>query len=102
MDPLVLGLAAFSAACFLTFAVWPRSSPTGQLEVVRASEDDPPAAVIGKAAAPAHEHAIAATRVLRSPALLFCHRTATWQLGRLSVPVADPLETDWQRERLPP
>ena len=53
MDPLVLGLAALSAACFLTFALWPRSSPRGQLEVVRGSEDDPPAAVFGKAAAPA-------------------------------------------------
>jgi hypothetical protein len=50
-----LGLAALSAVCFLTFALWPRSSPRGQLEVVRGSEDDPPAAVLGKAAAPAPE-----------------------------------------------
>ena len=41
MDPLVLGLAAFSAACFLAFALWPRSSPRGQLEVVRATDDAP-------------------------------------------------------------
>jgi hypothetical protein len=25
MDPLVLGLAAFSAACFLAFALWPQA-----------------------------------------------------------------------------
>jgi hypothetical protein len=29
MDPLVLGLAVFSAACFLAFALWPRSSAAG-------------------------------------------------------------------------
>ena len=42
MDPLVLGLAVFSAACFLAFALWPRSSPRGQLEVVPAADDAPP------------------------------------------------------------
>ena len=53
MDPLVLGLAIFSAACFLAFALWPRSSPRGQLEVVPVSYDAPPAPALGKAAAPA-------------------------------------------------
>jgi hypothetical protein len=53
MDPLVLGLAVLSAACFLAFALWPRLSPRGQLEVVRASEDDPSASIFRKAAAPA-------------------------------------------------
>ena len=27
MDPLVLGIPVLSAACFLAFALWPRSSP---------------------------------------------------------------------------
>ena len=55
MDPLVLGLAVLSAACFLAFALWPRSSPRGQLEVVPAADDDPSAPVFGKVAAPAPE-----------------------------------------------
>ena len=55
MDPLVLGLAALSAACFLAFALWPRSSPRGQLEVVPAADDGPSAPIFGKAAAPASE-----------------------------------------------
>ena len=29
MDPLVLGLATLFAACFLAFALWPRSSAAG-------------------------------------------------------------------------
>jgi hypothetical protein len=36
MDPLVLGIAVLSAACFLAFTLWPRSSPRGKLEVVPA------------------------------------------------------------------
>jgi hypothetical protein len=35
MDPLVLGLSALSAACFLAFALWPWSRPRGQFEVAR-------------------------------------------------------------------
>jgi hypothetical protein len=55
MDPLVLGLAAFSAACFLAFALWPRSTPRGQLEVVPAADDAPPAPIFGEVATPAPE-----------------------------------------------
>jgi hypothetical protein len=65
MDPLVLGLAAFSAACFLASALWPRSSPRGQLDVVPAA-DDPPAEVLGKAAAPSPE-LVATTVVDNTP-----------------------------------
>ena len=60
MDPLVLGLAAFSAACFLAFALWPWSPPRGQLEVGRGPAHDPPAPVSGKAAATSPEPAVMA------------------------------------------
>ena len=56
MDRLVLCLAAVSAACFLAFALWPRSSPSGQLEVVRGSEDDPPTWKGGHPSARAGRH----------------------------------------------
>ena len=55
MDPLVLGLAVLSAACFLAFALWPRSSSRRQLEVVPAADDAPPVPIFGKAAASASE-----------------------------------------------
>lgn len=50
MDPLVLGPAAFSAACFLACPLWPRSSPRGQLEVVPAADDTAPTSNLGQAA----------------------------------------------------
>jgi hypothetical protein len=68
MDPLVLGLAVFSAACFLAFALWPRSSPRGQHEVVRATDYDPLAPVLGETAAPVPVHVAATTVVDNTPA----------------------------------
>ena len=53
MDPLVLGLVVFSAACFLAFALGPRSTPRSQIEVMRQADDGAPTPVFGKAAAPA-------------------------------------------------
>ena len=55
MDRLVLGLVALSAACFLAFALWPRSSPRGPLDVVRAADDGPSTPIFGKATTPASE-----------------------------------------------
>ena len=53
MDRLVLGLVALSAACFLAFALWPRSSPRGPLDVVRATDDHASMPIFGKATTPA-------------------------------------------------
>ena len=49
MDPLVLGLAALSAACFLAFALRPRSSPRDQIEGVRPADDNSSTPAFGKA-----------------------------------------------------
>ena len=68
MDPLVLALAIFSAACFLAFELWPRPSPRGQLEVVRAKDDTAPAPRFGEATAPVPEHAAATVLVDNAPA----------------------------------
>jgi hypothetical protein len=78
MDPLVLALAVFSAACFLAFALWPRSSPRGQLGVVRVTDDALPAPLVEKAAAPASEP-LATTVVDNTPAT-----TAERPLARLT------------------
>jgi len=61
MDPLVLGLAAFSAACFLAFALWPR--PSAKVEVVHASDGDKPAPAFGRATTTQPEHMVATTVV---------------------------------------
>jgi hypothetical protein len=50
LDPVVLGLAALSGACFLAFALWPPSSPRGQLEAVPAADDSAPTSNLGRAA----------------------------------------------------
>ena len=67
MDPLVLGLAALSAACFLAFALWSRSSPRGQLEVVPAADDEPSSPNFEKVAIPTSEP-VATTVVDNTPA----------------------------------
>jgi hypothetical protein len=67
MDPLVLGLAIFSAACFLAFALWPRSSPRGQLEVVHEADHAPRAASSGDAVAPKPEQTTTTTVVDNTP-----------------------------------
>ena len=41
MDPLVWA-SRLSAACFLAFALWPRSSTRGRLEIVSATDDAQP------------------------------------------------------------
>ena len=98
MDPLVLGLAALSAACFLAFALWPRSSPGGQLGVVRAAEGDRPVPAHGKAPEP-----VATTVVDNAPAAQvdglvagkggYGSRTHGVSLPpRWSLPVATPIE----------
>lgn len=66
MDPLVLGLLALSAECFVAFALWPRSS--AKVEVVRATGDDTPAQAVGKAAASVPERTAETTIVDNTPA----------------------------------
>jgi hypothetical protein len=51
MDPLVLGLATFSAACFLAFALWRWSST--KVEAVSTADEDRRAPSSAVAAAPA-------------------------------------------------
>lgn len=42
LDPLVWAVLALSAACFLAFALWPRSSTRSRLEIVSAADDAQP------------------------------------------------------------
>ena len=66
LDPLVWGLLALSTACFLAFALWPRSS--AKVEVVRATGDDTPAPTVGTSLAPQTEQTAATTVVDNTPA----------------------------------
>jgi hypothetical protein len=68
LDLLVWGLLALSAACFLAFALWPRSSPRGQLEVVPAADHAPRAASSGDTVAPNPEQTTTTTVVDNTPA----------------------------------